>query len=501
MINGVRGRKISAVGQTDHSVGRSVAATLADLARTAPAEDARFLRAAVKGWMQRDRSFGAGYLGTPGDRPLAIHDMRLLQGIARDPQVGAAPEPLGVRLYPSMDRAIVRGPGFGLAFSLFSPRISAFEYGNRENARGWWTGIGMLSLYNADQGQFGGNYWATVDTQRLPGTTTDHSASGKPREWFHYANSQSWSGGASLRGQYGVLGMAFSMKGVTGSDLAGKKAWFLLGDKILALGAGINASRPSETIVENLKLDGAGHNALRIDGRLMEAALGKQVAIDGAGWAHLAGNAAGADVGYCFPERPALAVLREERSGSWSDIHEAQSKAVVRDRYLSIALPHGAAPGQAHYSYLMMPGASAQTTAAYCAHRSIAVEANSAGAAAASDGALRVYAAALWKGGETVSLGGRPLLSTDVPAAVVLHEEGGRLAFSISDPTQGADSITLEVLRPVAASLAVDPAIEVLQTRPTLRLRVRVAGTAGRSVEGVFQLAEGAVVFASNPVK
>lgn len=500
MINGVRGRKISAAGQTDHVVGRSVAAALADLAQSAPAEDARFLRSAVKGWMQRDRSFGPGYLGAPGDRPPAIHDMRLLQEIALDPSIVAAPEPAGVRLYPSMDRAIMRGPGFGLAFSLFSPRISAFEYGNRENARGWWTGIGMLSLYGPDQGQFGGNYWATIDAQRLPGTTTDHSASGNPREWFHYANSESWSGGASLRGQYGVLGMAFSMKAVSGSDLAGKKAWFLMGDKVLALGAGIRASRPAETVVENLKLEGAGRNAVRIDGRPVATAPGRQEVIAGAAWAHIAGNVPGADVGYCFPGGSTLAVLREERSGSWSEIHAAQSSAVVRDRYLSIAVPHGVAQN-ASYSYLLMPGASAEATAAYCAQPAIVVEANSDGAAAASDRGLRVYAAALWQGGETVGIGGQPLLSTDLPAAVLLREQGGRLELSVSDPTQRADSIVLDLLRPVASALTLDPAIEVLQTRPSLRLRVRVAGAAGRSAEASFQLADDAVVFASNPVK
>jgi hyaluronate lyase len=172
----------------------------------------------------------------------------------------------------------------------------------------------------------------------------------------------------------------------------------------------------------------------------------------------------------------------------------------VRDRFLSIALPHGPAQ-HASYSYLLMPGASAEATAAYCAQPSIVVEANSDGAAAASDRGLHVYAAALWQGGETVGIDGRPLLRTDVPAAVVLREQGGRVELSVSDPTQGAAGIVLDLLRPVASALTLDPAIEVLQTRPSLRLRVRVAGAAGRSVEGSFQLADDAVVFAPNPVK
>jgi hyaluronate lyase len=447
--------------------------------------------------MQRDRTFGASYFGTPGERALSLYDMRLLQAVERSPDIVAAPETPGVRLYPSMDRAIMRGNGYGLAFSLFSPRISAFEYGNRENASGWWTGVGMLSLYNADQRQFGGNFWATVDAQRLPGTTTDHSAAGKPSEWHHYPNSESWSGGASLRGRYGVLGMAFSMQGVTGSDLAGRKSWFLFGDKVLALGSGITASRATETIVENRKLEGAGQSVLLAGDRAAATTPGKPEMIDGAAWAHLGAELATASVGYCFPERPAITVLREERSGRWSDIQEAQSKAEVRDRYLSIALPHGSAPANARYSYLLLPGASAVATKAYCARPSIVAETNTESAAAASDSALHLYAAALWRGGQTAELDGKPLLRSDAPAAVVLHEEEGRLELSISDPTQGARRVTLEVMRPMVAALTLDPAIEVLQTQPTLRLRVNVEGAAGRSLEGAFRLAPGAALFAS----
>jgi len=496
MMNIVRGRKVSAYGQSDHAVGRSVAAALADLAQTASPADAQFLRAAVKGWMLRDGSFGPDYFGTPGDRAMALHELQLLKAIARDAQVAAAPEPHGLSLFPSMDRAVLRGPRFGVAFGLFSPRISAFEYGNRENARGWWSGIGMVSLYNADQEQFAGNYWVTIDAQRLPGITTDHSAAGEPREWNHYANRANWTGGAALPGGYGVLGMEFRMDDVTGSDLAGRKAWFMFGDKVLALGSGIHASRATETVVENRK----GDYRLQVDGRELAVQLG-HANLAAAGWAHLANGVAGADIGYCFPQHPSLAALREERSGRWSDIHSTQSKALVQDRYLSLALPHGAAPAGAEYRYIMLPGASSGTTAAYCANPRIVTEQNNDSVAAASERRAGVFAAAFWRGGATATLAGQPLLRSDLPAAVVLREEEGQLSLSVSDPTHSAGALTLDVLRPIAAAESSDPRVEVLQRQPTLRLRIRLDRTAGQAVQAAFRLADGAVVFPINPVK
>lgn len=485
LVHTVRGRKVSNPGDSDHGKGRSVAAAVAELAQSAPPDMALQLRAALKGWMARDRSFGPDYAQGAGAGRPSLYGMRLLRAIQADPLVPAAPEAPGVRLFASMDRAILRGPGFGLAFSLFSPRVSAFSYGNRENARGWWSGVGMLSLYNADQAQFDGAFWPTVDSQRLPGTTTDHSAGGTPVEWKPYLNKAGWAGGATLDGNYGVLGMAFSMADVTGSDLRGNKAWFLFGDKVLALGGGIRASRPAETIVENRRLAGGGGQTLLVDGRAVATGEGRAIAFDAPVWAHLAGNVAGAGIGYCFPQRQPMVALRELRSGSWSDINEKQSAQPLRERYLSLALPHAGAAGAdgASYSYILMPGASAEQTAVYCARPSLRVEDNTADVAAVSDAGPGLYAAAFWEGGRTAHLGGAAMLGSDRPATVIAQQRDGQLRLSVAEPTQRAAQLTLEWHRPVAAVLSADPAFEVLQLQPTLRLRVTTADALGRSFE------------------
>lgn len=45
-----------------------------------------------------------------------------------------------------MARVVHARPGFAFGLSLFSPTITAYEVGNGENLKGWYTGAGMTYL-------------------------------------------------------------------------------------------------------------------------------------------------------------------------------------------------------------------------------------------------------------------------------------------------------------------------------------------------------------------
>ncbi|HEX8601337.1 MAG TPA: polysaccharide lyase 8 family protein, partial [Pseudoduganella sp.] len=355
MMDAVRGRGIARQYSTDHTAGRSVVTALVRLTQagaTAYPRQSAAINAAVKGWMARDATFGAGYFAaTPTGvagvySPLPVYEMTLMKALAANPDVAAAPEPAGVRLFASMDRAVQRGPGFAASLALFSNRISAFEYGNGENLAGWWTGIGMLALYDADQARYLDGYWATVDKLRLPGTTTDRSGSGTPVAWKSYPNTRNWVGGAVLDDRYAAVGMDFAMSAVTGSTLTGRKSWFLFGDRIVAVGTGIAATGGAavETIVENSKLNADGSNALTVNGAVQAAAPGSTAALAAVRWAHLAGNVPGADVAWYFPDTPTVNSLRENRTATWRTMYTGGSTNAVSNHFHSLALSHGANP-------------------------------------------------------------------------------------------------------------------------------------------------------------
>ncbi|GGY02639.1 DNRLRE domain-containing protein [Massilia dura] len=505
MMDAVRGRGIARQYSTDHTAGRSIVTALVRLthagAATYPQQSAA-IDAAVKGWMARDTTFGASYFAaTPTAvagvySPLPVYEMTLMKALAANPDVKAAPEPAGVNVFASMDRAVQRGPGFAASLALFSNRISAFEYGNGENLAGWWTGMGMLTLYDADQARYLNGYWPTIDKRRLPGTTTDRSGSGTPVAWKKYPNTRNWAGGAALAGKYAAIGMDFATSGVTGSTLTGKKSWFMFGDRIVAVGAGIastggaGSGNPVETIVENSKLNADGSNAFTVNGAAQPAAPGGGTALAAVRWAHLAGNVPGADVAWYFPDAPTMNSLRETRSATWQTMSSGGGTASLSNHFHSLALPHGTDPASGSYAYVILPGRSAAQAAAYAAAPGVTILERSATATAVRDTALGLVGAHFWTDADkTVQVDGAPYLTSNRKAAVITQEADNVLQVAVADPTQAnTGTIVIEVARAAGAVIASSAGVTVSQLKPTIRLTVDVDAAAGKSFGASFRL-------------
>lgn len=496
MMDSQRGRSISRQNAPDHLAGKLYVANLLSLTDSLPAGQAGEIRSVLKGWMQRDTAFGSSYfnalqIGSANYSALSASEITRLKAILNDAAIAAAPEPVETRVYAAGDRVVQRRPGHAFVLSMFSKRMGAFESGNGENVNGWWTGMGMTTLYNADQTQYMGNYWATTDMWRLPGTTTDHS-SGTLVAWKFYGNTRAGVGGAQLDNLYAAAGMDFATLNVTGSTLSGKKAWFLFGDKVVAVGAGISSTdgRAVETIVENRKLGEDGINPLTVNGSEKEAFIPWAEDMPAVGWAHLAGNVIGADIGYVFPDAPVVAGLRERRSGKWRDVNITGSTADVEDNYLSLALSHGTNPANAAYTYIVLPNRSAAETAAIAANPGIAVLERSTSATAVKDTAQGVTGLVFWNdSSKTVSAGGQPLVTSDRKSVVMLKQAGTELKVSVADPTQVyTGNLNIDINRAALSVVSADPGVTVLQTSPAIKLRVAVSGSAGRSYGAQFAL-------------
>ncbi|MYZ35538.1 lyase, partial [Streptomyces sp. SID4917] len=176
MMDCVNGRAISRgylmsdelpVLRGDHFHGQGLIAAVALLAGGASTAERERWTGLVKGWIERDTV--SPVLTAP---QLDVADLARLHTLAAS-EVPALPEPVGHRLFASMDRAVHRGPGWAAALSMASERIAHYECGNGENPRGWHTGAGMLSWWCADRNndQYTDWFWPTVDPYRLPGTT------------------------------------------------------------------------------------------------------------------------------------------------------------------------------------------------------------------------------------------------------------------------------------------------------------------------------------------
>ncbi|MDR6553364.1 polysaccharide lyase family 8 super-sandwich domain-containing protein [Paenibacillus qinlingensis] len=468
MVNG-RGMSRQASGSA-----RGTITTLLRLAEGAPADVALSIKRMAKAWIASDTTYSNYFDG------LSVYDLSIVKNLLNDASIQPRGELIKNQIFAGMDRVVHLREGYGFGISMFSNRISAFEKGNTENLKGWYTGIGMTYLYDQDLGQYRNDFWPTVDSFRLPGTTTNGSGKGvTPGDWTSYMNAKEWVGGTTIEGLYGASGMDFSLAKVTGSDLQGKKSWFMFDDEIVALGAGISSNnagpQPVETIIDNRKLRDAGDNVLTVNGAAKPTQLGWSETMENVNWAHLAGNMPGTDIGYYFPEAANVYGLREARTGKWSDINSGQTATPMTRNYMSLAFEHGATPSNAAYAYVMLPHKDTQATAQYSHAPDVEILSNTADVHAVKEKKLGITAANFWQPG-TVDF-----ISVHNPASVMVKESQTELTVAVSDPTQKQSTITLELNKAALSLVRSDETVTVVQTLPTLKLQINVAESVGKT--------------------
>ncbi|WP_329493680.1 polysaccharide lyase family 8 super-sandwich domain-containing protein [Kitasatospora herbaricolor] len=468
---GLQSADLLQLQQDDHGRGHTIIGHILRLADSgaAPAAQSAGWRAAVKGWITRDR-----YRPYLTNAAVDLPELARAQRLLADASVTASGEPAGARVF-AMDRAVVRRAGWAASLSLCSARTTFYETGNGENLRGWHTNNGLLAWWGADygNGQYSDAFWPTVDPYRLPGTTVSRTplADAAGGAWGAARPAAVWAGGAT-DGSYAAVGQ--DVRGLS-STLSGRKSWFLLDDSVVCLGAGISCADgvPVETVVDNRNLGAAGTHALTVDGVRQPDALGWSGRLAGVRSLAIAGFG-----GYVFPGGATVNAARQERTGSWHDVNVNGSTQALTRRYLTVWFDHGTDPAGAAYSYLLMPGAGADAAAARAAAPTVTVLANTVSAQAISDSASGVTAANFFAAGTAGPV------TVSAPASVLLRESAGELAITVCDPSRASATVTVTVARAGCLEAQAGPGVTVLSVDGAVRLLVEVGGTqgAGRTV-------------------
>ena len=465
----VQGRETSRRSASEHVIGHGIMKNILLISQFAPDADAARMRSMLKYWAEADT-----VLPLVETAPLGLKGA--VRQLIADPKVKPRGELIGNFVFAGMDRVVHRAPGFGLGISMSSSRVYSYESIHGENVNGWHTGEGMLYLYNSDLTQFDDDFWPTVDPRRLPGTTIDVGQIRAAASGQSEAPATTWVGGATL-GAYGAAGMQLRAWGCT---LTAKKSWFMFDREVACLGSDISSSdsRPIETVVENRLLHGGGDNALAVDGTRKAGMLGWSEGMQDVTWAHLAGQADGADIGYYFPAPARLHGLREARSGVWNET----TKTVSRN-YLTLWLSHGTSPAGATYSYVLLPGYSAAQVSDYAKHPRVEILANSDRIQAVRADALGLTEANFWSDGRSVV----GIITVDKMASVLVQTSGALLDVAVSDPTQvNKGAITIELASSAQKLISADAGVTIDQLSPTIRLSVGVEAAAGRTFHARF---------------
>ncbi|KVW87827.1 hypothetical protein WL00_00145 [Burkholderia cepacia] len=529
MMDMTRGRAITRPASTDHVVGRAMAISVRRIADGADAVTAAQINSLVKGWIQSDTVFNSEPFCTSNCyvSGMELFDMERITALMADSSVAGA-QVQNSRIFGSMARAVHITPSFGFGLAMFSDRISSFEQGNGDNRKGWLTGAGMTTVYTDDQRQFSDNFWATVDYDRLPGVTVDGVNFGTAVDWAFYGNASGnlrWTGGSSILGAYSSVGMEFDMSGflsrerkprTSPSKLSGRKSWFMMEDRIVALGSDIKETVGTavETIVDNRRLvppsgtvQGGGNAFTINNGSYDNASIGAgPQTVDSVTWAHLQGSSqnlcsptqdsvcanGSKGIGYLFPTPTKLKVLREARTGSWSSVGNGATK-LVTDNYLSLAIPHGTDPTAASYAYILLPNKSAAEVGAIAKCSDISILSNGNGIHSVmytppNGKVKRVIGANFWSPtGGVVQVDEHAYVASDSRTSVTIAETLTGLSLAVSDPTEAnTGAVTVTIDRSAKSVASADSAIQVIQLNPTIKLLVNVNDARGSSIVASF---------------
>lgn len=393
----------------------------------------------------------------------------------------------------AMDRTVHITKDFGMGIAMQSTRTFAHEIINEEGKRTWNIANGMVFLYNEDENQFNGGYWCTIDPTRLPGITTEHVVYANGRGSLN-TNIYDWTGGSSIGGN-GVAGMhmkalsrndnptAYKTGPRTGADM--KKSYFMFGDHILMMGSGITSTTGDnvETTVENRKIHLDGSNVVTVDGAVADLSTDASApsTLANPTWMHLEGNVEGADIGYYFPQDITLNAMKDTRTGNWAD--QGTTSGTATDTYATFYVDHGVKPTNAGYAYVLLPGKSAEETAAYAANADVEILRNDTAVHAARDNSQGILAANFWEADSV------DVITVGQPASVIMERKGGTVTLGVSDPTQR--DVTIEVsLAMTGDVLSKDGSITVLQTKPFIKLSIDTTEGLGGTNTISFALGE-----------
>lgn len=472
----VQGRSISRYNRSDITTGRYAMDAIVRLAASAPAQYKKALDTFVK----TQAALGVAYDPTSYYGGMkSLSSLVLVKNYLNNDAIPLDTENY-TKIYGSMDKAVTHGDDFSLGFSMFSSRNGGVESINNENLKGWYTSDGALTLYNGDQGQFGEGFWATIDHTRLAGITTNHETKSMSSN-NNKTNDRDWVGGSALNVEnYASIGMDFKS---TISDLEAKKSWFVFGDQIVALGAGIKttAGDTTETIVENRKID--NNNKLLVNGS--EVVASDSADQQAANWAWLSENTKGSAIGYYFPEETTVSLKRETRTGKWSEVNtnsNAGDADEVTKQYISIAMDHGTNPTDASYGYVLLPGKTQEEMTAYAKDNGIEILSNTDKLQVAADTATGVSGYNFFTAGESnvPENYGIQKLTSDAPASVTMYNNGHKMIqLAISDPTQKSSIIKLHLEGTGLSAYQCDNGVTVTKDDTGVTITANVSGLVG----------------------
>jgi len=295
-----------------------------------------------------------------------------------------------------------------------SSRTVGIETINGENLKGYLLPFGLT--YIAPTGKEYFNIFPVWDWAHLPGVTAP-TVVPPIKNNFHQPND--FVGGVS-DGKNGACAMKLDL------DLVhAHKAWFFVGDSVVALGVGISSTsdQPVDTTLNQTLLNGP----VVVDGKTVEAG---EHELNGVSWVLHNG------IGYLFPTKSDVVMHNTTQTGSWQSISSSVAPGDVSEKVFSLWVNHGVKPTTGSYAYVVVPGADTKKLAAFAEKVPVEILANTTDVQEVRNDALGVWQAIFYSPGK-VTLRPGLTLQVDQPCMVQVTEGKGGSKVALASPMSG----------------------------------------------------------------
>lgn len=327
--------------------------------------------------------------------------------------------------------------GYHVGIKLASSRTKCGEVVNNENLLGYYLSDGVTTLM-----QDGDEYYNLMplwNWNRLPGTTTPQGGLKNLNDWAEWNGEHLWNwkgnrnfvGGVS-DGMYGAAVMDYSRDG-----LDAHKSWFMLDDRMVALGNDIN-SYTNMDIYTNI-------NQCVKDGDIIISQNGKKRKADGTSTVKNADYILHDGIGYITDSDVELS--SEERENKYEVINLGANYKDMTEKknVFEIGINHSTKPENASYEYTTVFGADEKKMDSIVKNNTVKVIRNDDKVQAVYDSKNKITEAIVWKM-DTIEIPSGLTVTANKKCALIIKElDNGVIEITASNPTNEPKDLQLVV--------------------------------------------------------
>ena len=356
------------------------------------------------------------------------------------------------------DIQIQRTPDYYFSVKMCSERVIGAESCNAENVQGYYMGDGASFLYQS--GKEYKNIFPYWDWKKIPGATTLQDNEPLPVLTARgYRIESEFVGGVS-DGKNGISVLDYNRNG-----LNVKKSWFMIDDKIVCLGNGVNSSEGLQATTSV--------NQSYLQGEVIFKTLDSEKIASGEDALKNPKWILHDNIGYFFPEGGNLVLETKEVEGAWNRVTVRLSDELIRANIFKLWFDHGIDPDNESYNYVLVPNATKSVLIEMEKKPSFEIinEKNKQEVISANNS---VVAIVFYEEGKSDAFGG---IEVDKPCLVMLKKQGDGIQVSAADPTQKLGEINLILNNGYAGEFATSE-----NGRTKLKIELPEGGESGKTV-------------------